>query len=105
MLAKASWRIVQRDEGLWCKVFENKYLQRHSILDDKYDKHIGCSSTWSSVLFGAKLLRSSMCWRVGNGTVINFWNDNWTGLGPLSMCALNPEAIVNDALGRDFLVR
>lgn len=41
MLAKASWRIVQKDEGLWCKVFEKKYLQRKSILDESYNRHIG----------------------------------------------------------------
>ena len=45
MLAKAGWRIIQRDEGLWCKVFEKKYLKYSSILDENYVKHIGCSST------------------------------------------------------------
>jgi ribonuclease HI len=102
MLAKASWRIVQKDEGLWCKVFEKKYLQRHSILDDKYDKHVGCSSTWNSVLHGAKLLRSGLCWRVGDGNLIKFWMDDWTGLGPLSNFALHSDAIVYDALIHDF---
>lgn len=102
MLAKASWRIVQKDEGLWCKVFEKKYLKRHSMLDDNYDKHTGCSSTWNSVLYGAKLLRPGMGWRVGNGKLIKFWIDDWTGLGPLSNFALHPDAIVNHALVHEF---
>lgn len=81
---------------------KKKYLQRHSILDDSYNKHTGCSSTWNSVLYGAQLLRSGMCWRVRNGNLIKFWNDNWTGLGALSAFALNPDAIDTDILVKDF---
>lgn len=102
MLAKARWRIVQKDEGLWCKVFEKKYLQRKSILDENYNRHIGCSSTWSSVIHGAKFLRSGITWRVGNGDSINFWNDNWTGLGALYPLALNADVVDNSAMVQDF---
>lgn len=76
MVAKASWRIVQKDEGLWCQVFEKKYIQHHSILDGNYNKHSSYSSTWSSVIHGAQLLRAVICWRVGNDSFINFWNEN-----------------------------
>lgn len=102
MLAKASWRIVQKDDGLWSQVFEKKYLKNKSILDSNYNIHTGCSSTWSSVIHGAKLLRTGIIWRVGNGCTIKFWKDNWTGLGTLSPLALHTDFIDEDALVQDF---
>lgn len=102
MLAKASWRIVQRDEGLWCKVFEKKYLKNKSMLDMSYNKHAGCSSTWNSVLHCAKLLRTCVFWRVGDGHMINFWNDNWLGIGNLSSLALNPDMVDEKVIVQDF---
>lgn len=102
ILAKLAREWFKEMRVCGAKFLKKKYLLGHLILDDNYDKHIGCSSTWNSVIYGAKLLRSGMCWRVGNGNLIKFWNDNWTGLGPLSTFALNPDAIVNDALVNDF---
>lgn len=104
MLAKTSWRIVQKDEGLWCQVFAKKYLQHHSILDGNYRKHVGSSSTWNSVLHGAKLLRDGLYWRIGNGNSIKFWSDNWTGLGPLSSYAVGDVLIDNETSVQDFWI-
>lgn len=59
-------------------------------------------STWNNVLYSAKLLRSGLCWRVGNGNLIKFWIKDWTGLGPLFNFALHSNAIVCDALIHDF---
>lgn len=72
MLDKASWKIVQKDKGPWCQVLSKKYLQHKSIIDSSYNRHFGCSSTWSSVLHRAKLLHSGLCWRIGNDKSINF---------------------------------
>lgn len=32
MVAKASWRSTRGDNGLWCKVYEAKYLQNKSLV-------------------------------------------------------------------------
>lgn len=66
--------------------------------------HIGWSSTWSSVIHGAKFLRSGITWRVGNGGSINFWNDNCTGLGALYPLALNADVVDNPAMVRAGLL-
>lgn len=91
MFAKSSWRITQGDHGLRCKIFESKYLQHNSIL------------TWSSVFHGAKLLRSGIIWRVGTGSSINFWRDNWTGFGALASLATDINLVDIDASVHHFV--
>lgn len=103
MLAKASWRITNNDSGLWCKILKCKYLQTNSILDSSYKKHVGCSSTWNSILHGAGLLRAEILWRVGNGCSIKFWYDNWTGIGPLAPLATDICFVEKEALVHDFM--
>lgn len=83
-------------------VLSKKYLQHKSIIDSSYNRHVGCSSTWSSILHGAKLLRSGLGWRIGNGKSINFWNDNWTGLGNLLQFALETTIIDTKTCVHDF---
>lgn len=87
---------------LWCKVYKAKYLKNKSLLDPAYNKHTGCSSTWNSIISGAKLLRHGLVWRVGNGRSIKFWTDDWTGLGPLSSLTINPGIVDNNNLIQDF---
>jgi hypothetical protein len=79
MLAKTSWRIIQNDTGLWCKVLKDKYLKQRSLLDNNYKCPARTSSTWRSFVHGAKLIRKGILWRIGNGNNINFWNDRWVG--------------------------
>lgn len=38
MLAKPCWRVVQGDQGLWCRIYNAKYLKRDSILLNTYKK-------------------------------------------------------------------
>lgn len=79
MLAKTSWRIVQNDAGLWCRVLKDRYLKQSSRVSNNYKCPARTSSTWRSFVHGAKLIRKGTLWRIGNGTTINFWNDRWVG--------------------------
>lgn len=62
-----------RDQGLWAQIYAEKYLKDCSILDTHVVSQQDCSATWRSVLYGVKLLRKGMVWRVG----VNFWKDHW----------------------------
>lgn len=46
MPAKTSWRLFQKDEGLWSNVLQKKYLKSWSIVDPLYSSHARCSSLW-----------------------------------------------------------
>jgi hypothetical protein len=37
----------------------------------------GASFTWKSILYGRGLLREGMVWRIGDGSKVNAWQDNW----------------------------
>lgn len=91
MLAKTSWRMLQKDEGLWCVRYSKAnilgiliYLM---ILIKK--KPAVCSSTWTSVCYGASLLRNCLMWRVENGASVHFLTDYWSECGILSDHALD----------------
>lgn len=94
--------MLQRDEGLWCNMFQQKYLKSASLTCASYKKPPACSNTWSSVYYGASLLRQGLVWRIGNGEAVHFLTDSWSGFGPLYDKALDPSVVDNDLLVQDF---
>ncbi|KAL5734742.1 hypothetical protein ACOSP7_032603 [Xanthoceras sorbifolium] len=84
LLAKAGWRILKHDQGVWCKLLRNKYLTKSSITDGGGQKHAACSNVWRGIQHGASLVAKGIRWRFGNGHSIMFWSDVWVkSLGPL----------------------
>ncbi|KAI5339613.1 hypothetical protein L3X38_018885 [Prunus dulcis] len=83
LLAKIGWRLHSRDNGLWAKIYEAKYLKGTSIFDNSLGARQVCSTTWRSILHGIQLLKQGMCWRVGRGDSVNFWEDKWVTDVPL----------------------
>ncbi|CAL9008277.1 unnamed protein product [Prunus brigantina] len=45
MLGKIGWRLHAQDKRLWAKIYEDKYLQGCSILDNSLISRHGCSAT------------------------------------------------------------
>lgn len=104
LLAKASWRMTQKEDGLWCRVLEQKYLKNDSIWNTEYPCPAGCSSTWRGIVFGAKLLHQGIQWRIGDGDSVHFWKDKWLSSGPLIDKARNVSLIDTQLKVRDFLI-
>lgn len=104
MLAKASWRIVQGDTGLWASLYQKKYLQNSTLTEANYSKPLNCSSTWTGVSHGASLLRQGLRWRIGDGSSAKFWIDDWTGNVTLDQKATNTRFGNISALVKDFWV-
>ncbi|XP_062021310.1 uncharacterized protein LOC133737845 [Rosa rugosa] len=90
LLAKTGWRLLQQEQGLWAQALNKKYLKDDCIMQKLTSPFPSSSSTWKGILYGAQLLPEGSKWRIGSGTQISFWNDNWTGLGVLSAIALKP---------------
>jgi hypothetical protein len=67
---------------LCSKVLSARYLkEERSILTAVCPK--SGSYTWKSILHGRDLLREGLVWRIGNGSAVKVWEDNWiprTGL-------------------------
>ncbi|CAL8098739.1 unnamed protein product [Prunus armeniaca] len=91
LLAKIGWRIHNNDQGLWVKMFEDKYLKGQSILKPSLLCKKDGSSTWKGIMYGAQLLRQGMSWRLGRGDNALFWKDHWLHEGPL----LHQKGVLN----------
>ncbi|XP_050386279.1 uncharacterized protein LOC126802669 [Argentina anserina] len=98
MLAKLSWRFMQKDAVLWANMFQEKYLKDMDITDHDFCAHSDCSSVWRSIFHSAHLFRKNLKWRVGNGKKINFWHDVWVSSLSLIDCALSYASIDHNAL-------
>ncbi|BFG33690.1 hypothetical protein CerSpe_199640 [Prunus speciosa] len=83
LLAKTSWRLHCKDQGLWAKIFEDKYLKGKSILDSSLKGKKGGSSTWKGILHGSDLIKKGLLWRIGKGDTVKFWKDHWITDRPL----------------------
>ncbi|KAL5733231.1 hypothetical protein ACOSQ2_032923 [Xanthoceras sorbifolium] len=77
LLAKAGWRILQGDKGVWSQLLTCKYLNNANLLTPGDSDKLVCSNTWKGIKFGAKLLSSGINWRIGNGNSVHFWTDVW----------------------------
>ncbi|KAJ7950712.1 Ribonuclease H [Quillaja saponaria] len=75
LLAKLGWKILGDPYSLWAQVVRSKYLSNVDLWDATVKPHH--SFIWKSILKGVQLLNKGMKWRLGNGTQIRSWDDQW----------------------------
>lgn len=94
MLAKVGWRLFLNDPGLWASMYKEKYLKHAHYVDQSYQQHKYCSSTWRSIIHGANLLTKCLIWRVGDGRKIKLWTDIWFPPSPLINHVI-PDSVID----------
>ena len=77
LLAKAGWRLMHNEEGLWGYLLKHKYLKGDSCVDFEKYKSSVYSGIWRSIKVCSKLLLRGLKWKAGNGCRIDFWFDDW----------------------------
>ena len=75
MLAKQVRRVLCDPNSLCARVLRAKYYPDGKLLRAKMRS--GSSFTWQSMLAGLDCFKRGYIWRVGDGTQINIWRDNW----------------------------
>jgi hypothetical protein len=75
MLAKQIWRLISNPDSLCVQILRAKYYPDGNIL--KYGPKKGTSFTWQSIIAGINVFKRGFIWRVGNGELINIWDDPW----------------------------
>jgi hypothetical protein len=75
LLAKKAWRLIEEPDSLCSKVLRAKYFPSGDLLNAEMKK--GSSFTWQSIWSGLQTLKKGHIWRVGQGTSINIWDDEW----------------------------
>jgi hypothetical protein len=75
MLAKQVWRLLRKPDSLCARVLRARYYPDGKLLNARMKG--GSSYTWQSILAGHECFKLGYIWRVGDGTQIKIWEDNW----------------------------
>ncbi|CAA7018071.1 unnamed protein product [Microthlaspi erraticum] len=78
LLAKLSWRILNKPECLLARILKGKYFRRSSFLESTIPTT--ASHGWRSIHIGKELLTSNLGWVIGDGQSIRVWQDPWLSL-------------------------
>lgn len=70
---KLCWELHNSSES-WADILKSRVLKGRNFI--RY--HI-YSSLWSSIKAENEVVLQNSSWNLGNGTLINFWRDNWCG--------------------------
>lgn len=75
LLSKQACRLIENPESLCATVLRARYYPSGDLLNAEIKK--GSSFTWQSIFEGIKTLQKGHIWRVGDGSNINIWEDEW----------------------------
>jgi len=75
MLAKQVWRLLSDPDSLCARVLRARYFSDGKLLDARLKS--GSSYTWQSIFAGLQCFKQGYIWRVGDGSKIKIWEDNW----------------------------
>lgn len=92
MLAKQIWRLLDNKTSLFHRFFKAKFFPNGSILDAKEGNG---SFAWKSILKGREVIKKGVQWRVGNGSLIRIYHENWLP-DPYSRSVVSPREFLGD---------
>ncbi|KAE8681196.1 hypothetical protein F3Y22_tig00111338pilonHSYRG00169 [Hibiscus syriacus] len=77
LMAKNGWKMFQRKDLLWCKIFREKYLKQEMYMSIK--KRENSSSTWRGILKVREVIKNGSKHQIRSDEQTDFWQDWWTG--------------------------
>ena len=82
MLGKQLWRLIEKPNTLFSRVFKGWYFRNASPLEPirSYSPSYG----WRSIIYARSLVSKGLIKRVGSSSSISVWND--PGSQPLARC-------------------
>ena len=75
LLGKHGWRFITNPDSLCARVIKGRYFPDGEFLEATVPKT--ASAIWRAIVAGRRALDVGLIKRVGNGTTISIWNDNW----------------------------
>lgn len=75
LLTKQVWRILMVPTSLCARVLKARYFPNMDIMSATCPQ--GCSYTWRSLIHGRNLLMHGLIWRIGDGSKVKVYHDNW----------------------------
>lgn len=71
--------------GASLRLLKSKYFPHGNLTDTAFPKVT--SPSWQGIQHGLDLLKEGIIWRVGSGSKIQIWRDNWVPRGNLKISA------------------
>ncbi|XP_056842959.1 uncharacterized protein LOC130495566 [Raphanus sativus] len=75
MLGKQFWRLIEKPQALFSRVFKGRYFRNSSPLEPI--RSYSASYGWRSIVSARSLVSKGLIKRVGSGSTISVWNDPW----------------------------
>lgn len=91
LMSKLGWKLLCKDNCLWVRVLESKYLKNVNFLS--YSGKRSSSHIWRGVLKTRDVLRNCIKWGIGDGTEVRIWHDWWCGEATLASQYQNWDSI------------
>ncbi|XP_074278453.1 uncharacterized protein LOC141602043 [Silene latifolia] len=80
LLAKHGWRLVSRENSLFCRIFRQKIFGTATFQHGIHPiRGTGCSWGVRSILHGLSFVLENIGWKPGIASKINVWTERWVG--------------------------
>ena len=89
LLAKLNWRFHTEEKAPWARVLRLKYCN-HQRLNSRNSNNLSTSRVWKSLKKGEEIFKKGTRWFPGADSNLDFWQDNWAGIGPLRQAIQGP---------------
>ena len=76
MTMKAGWNVCHRKQDMWVQVVRHKYTCGQDLMP-RFQIKKSQSNFWSGLCKGWENAKENLLWRVGKGSLVNFWTDPW----------------------------
>ena len=74
MLAKQFWHLLSNQDSLFYRFFKENFFPHGTIFGAKENRG---SFAWKSMLKGRDIIRKVLRWRIGDGSCVRIFQDNW----------------------------
>ncbi|KAL4343532.1 hypothetical protein AHAS_Ahas11G0087800 [Arachis hypogaea] len=82
-MMKAGWELVEKRDSLWITMLRSKYKAGKDIIPN-VERKPNSSNMWKGICKSWPDVKQNHIWRIGDGSVIKFWQHNWVpNLGSL----------------------
>jgi hypothetical protein len=75
LLARQAWRLIHFPNSLCARLLKARYYPSGDLLDTAFIQNQ--SQTWQGVVHGLELLKKGIIWRIGSGSKVRIFRDNW----------------------------
>jgi hypothetical protein len=75
LLARQAWRLIEIPDSLCARLLKARYYPNGNLLDTAFIRNPPPS--WQGVMHGLELLKRGAIWRIGTGSQVRIWRDNW----------------------------